>query len=522
MALLVAGGATFWLMSDFSYSLVAGEDDFTVWMEVGWLIGAAMFAAAAWRKSAPRRSRPRRGIRSVVQRGHGRPRPTCRAGRHRSARVQQGGILEPVPAVRHDALPRSLSRSHERLACSAPRRRCGRRCAHRSGSQPRSPPTHPTRSPCFGTDGTFLHAAPQLAELIGHPGTATVGQDAFLAIASEDADSARAVFARCVNRPGQTFATDLRVLNGAGQTQWLGARMVNLVDDPDVGGVVVNLHDITARKNVEAALTHQAFHDGLTDLANRALFIDRVEHTLHRNARNATGAVVLFLDLDGFKSVNDSLGHAAGDVLLREVARRLVGAVGAGDTVARLGGDEFAILIEQSAHPLEEAEIVAERILVALTSPIVLAARAVTVSASVGIAISAVGVTATALLRDADVAMYRAKSSGKACWFVYDPEMRTAAVERLHLESDLPARSPTASSSSCTSRSSRSTRDGSSGSRRCCVGIIRRSVSWHPTGSYRSPRRAGRSSASASGCSTRRAPPSCGGSAPTPNGPGCR
>lgn len=288
------------------------------------------------------------------------------------------------------------------------------------------------------TDGTFLHAAPRLAELIGHPGTASVGQDAFQSIASDDVASARAVFARCVSRPGQTFAADLRVLNGAGQTQWLGARMVNLVDDRDVGGVVVNLHDITARKDVEAALTHQAFHDGLTDLANRALFIDRVEHTLHRNARTAARAVVLFLDLDGFKSVNDSLGHAAGDVLLKEVARRLVEAVGAGDTVARLGGDEFAILIEQSPHPLDEAEIVAERMLVALTTPIVFGAQSVTVSASVGIAISSVDVTATALLRDADVARYRAKSSGKACWFVYDPEIRSVAVERLQLESDLP------------------------------------------------------------------------------------
>jgi diguanylate cyclase (GGDEF)-like protein len=213
--------------------------------------------------------------------------------------------------------------------------------------------------------------------------------------------------------------------------------MVNLTDDPDVGGVVVNLHDITDRKKAEDDLSHQAFHDGLTDLANRALFHDRVEHSLRRNQRTGLDTAVIFLDLDGFKNVNDGLGHVAGDQLLQEVAARLRQAVRNSDTVARLGGDEFAILIEQSPAAVEESEGVAERILRSLATPVELEGQAVTVSASLGIATSDPDSTATSLLRDADVAMYRAKASGKARWVVYDPVMRSAAMERLQLENDL-------------------------------------------------------------------------------------
>ena len=248
-----------------------------------------------------------------------------------------------------------------------------------------------------------------------------------------------------MSRPGQTFATDLRVLNGAGQTQWLGARMVNLVDDPDVGGVVVNLHDITARKDVEAALTHQAFHDGLTDLANRALFIDRVEHTLHRNARTAARRRRAVPGPRRFQ-VRQRQFRPRGRrcVLLKMSERlRLVSTSGRGHCRA-LGGDEFAVSSSsRSATHSSEAEIVAERILVAVDEPSIVARQrsSVTGSASVIASRSVERLTATAdvIVGDADVAMYRAKSSGKACIeFVYDPEMRSGGPwNACTLESDL-------------------------------------------------------------------------------------
>ena len=193
--------------------------------------------------------------------------------------------------------------------------------------------------------------------------------------------------------------------------------------------------DITDRKRLEEQLTHQAFHDGLTGLANRALFLDRARHAVARAPRNGP-ATVLFLDLDNFKVVNDSLGHAEGDRLLQSVATRLVNLTRAGDTVARIGGDEFAVLLEQVADG-PDAAIVADRILEALRTPIRLQGQEVSLRASIGIAHHRVGEDADELLRNADVAMHRAKGAGKGRHLAYEPAMRAAVVERLEIEADL-------------------------------------------------------------------------------------
>jgi diguanylate cyclase (GGDEF)-like protein len=181
-------------------------------------------------------------------------------------------------------------------------------------------------------------------------------------------------------------------------------------------------------------VAHEAFHDAVTGLPNRSLFRDRAEQALARRRRSPVEACVLFLDLDGFKTINDSLGPTAGDELLVSVARRLADRLGPSDTIARLGGDEFAVLVDEvEGH--QDAARAAGRVLDAFTRPFELKGREVFVSASIGIAVG--GADVDELLRNADLAMYRAKSKGRARYEVFEPGLHTAVFERLELEHDL-------------------------------------------------------------------------------------
>ena len=191
-------------------------------------------------------------------------------------------------------------------------------------------------------------------------------------------------------------------------------------------------------------LAHQAFHDPLTHLANRALLTDRLQHALTRTARSQAPVALLLLDVDGFKTVNDSLGHLAGDQVLCEVATRLRGCLRESDTAARLGGDEFAVLVEEIDHDaadpgvtVESARSVARRILDALSAPIYLSSTEVFVSASIGIAIGSAADSVEELLSQADAAMYAAKRSGKSRYNVFEPQLRAEVLHRLALETDL-------------------------------------------------------------------------------------
>jgi diguanylate cyclase (GGDEF)-like protein len=211
----------------------------------------------------------------------------------------------------------------------------------------------------------------------------------------------------------------------------------NLIDDPTVGGLVMTIRDVTDRKLFEQQLEHQAFHDPLTGLANRALLTNRVEHALSRSHRRPTKPAIIYLDLDNFKRVNDSQGHDAGDQVLLEVARRLRLTLRDGDTAARLGGDEFAVLLEDTAD-VEEAGFIADYVRDELTRPISLEAGALSIGGSMGI-VRADGheTGAIELLRNADIAMYEAKRHARGSHRIFEPAMLSATVERVRLEEDL-------------------------------------------------------------------------------------
>ena len=206
-------------------------------------------------------------------------------------------------------------------------------------------------------------------------------------------------------------------------------------DDARIGAVIV-LRDVTRQRALEYDLRHQALHDGLTGLPNRKLFLDRLEHAIVRARATGEDAAVLYLDLDGFKRVNDSLGHNAGDMLLRTTGERLAAVLRPHDTVARLGGDEFAVLLESAG--LETAGALAQDCLDALSRPFLIHGREAVVSVSVGVVPGAAGYDdADEVLRNADVAMYAAKGRGKACYQVFESRMHEQLLDRLNSEARL-------------------------------------------------------------------------------------
>lgn len=275
-------------------------------------------------------------------------------------------------------------------------------------------------------------------ELTGHPVVDSVGRPITEFIHHDDRDAHNELAHAVVQGQLQDYRHELRVVGRHGTDIWVEAHAQRILDDEGAfAGMSGTLTDVTVRRELEERLVQQAFHDELTGLANRALFKDRVEHALTRRSHGNRSAALLFLDLDRFKTVNDSLGHAVGDRLLIAIAGRLHAMLRPRDTIARLGGDEFAVLIDDIDAP-SDVVVIAERILTAFDYPFRLDEREITIRCSIGVVLAGDGdSTADDLLRDADVAMYRAKGSGRGSYALFEPSMQAEVAARQELESAL-------------------------------------------------------------------------------------
>jgi diguanylate cyclase (GGDEF)-like protein/PAS domain S-box-containing protein len=288
-------------------------------------------------------------------------------------------------------------------------------------------------------DGTIRYQTPSIEDVLGHPPDTLTWTNLVEVVHPDEREWVSAQFRRIKEHPGPADGTMVvRWRHRDGSYRSVESRSTNLLADPNVRGIVVSSRDVTDRVTLEEQLTRRSFDDNLTGLANRSLFVDRLEHALYAGNPQEERLAVLFIDLDDFKKVNDSFGHSTGDELLRVCARRLTERLAAGDTAARLGGDEFAVLLESCGTP-EAAGQMARYLLDAIAEPIELDGRRMIVSASAGIAL----VTrreqppAEEVLRNADIALYRAKDEGPGRYRLFEERMHAALLKRMELEAEL-------------------------------------------------------------------------------------
>ncbi len=288
-------------------------------------------------------------------------------------------------------------------------------------------------------DGRWLQVNRSLCDIVGYDEDALLASEVRAVTHREDLVTLEEQMQRFTAGTISSHQGELRYCHKSGKEVWAHLGM-SLVRDGEARPLhlIFQIQDITDRKRAEEQLLHDAFHDALTGLPNRALFMDHVKMAIQRSRRSGDRLfAALFLDLDRFKIINDSLGHMVGDQLLVGIAHRLEACLRPGDTVARLGGDEFTILLEDLAST-EDAIDVARRVQEAVTQPFNIGGHEVFTTASIGIALSNTGYErAEDLLRDADTAMYRAKLEGKKRHVVFDKAMHDRAMQLLQTETDL-------------------------------------------------------------------------------------
>ncbi|HEX4520592.1 MAG TPA: EAL domain-containing protein [Gaiellaceae bacterium] len=443
-ALLFAGGAALLVVSDLAFR--AGGNDSDGFRPGGasgalWIVGFVLIGVAALRPSTACAIRPSRR-REVL-------------GRIQLALVAAAVFVPPILLVR-DLRGRTLLGANSLtaaaigaivvLALAAVRLRhlfstVRRAEAHRGEARLSALILHSADAIVLADrEHRITFASPSAESLSGKRRSALLGgsvldwftEDQRDAVGKQLANLAALPPGSTVPLEGSVHGADdhVRMVEGFGQ---------NLLEDANVGAIVVTLRDTTTRRELEQQLERRAFHDELTGLANRALFADRMSHALKRKQRDhQVGMAVLFIDLDDFKAVNDGMGHDAGDDLIRCVAERIRSSVRPGDTVARLGGDEFAVLVEDTLAT-DDVMRLAERLIEMLALPIEVKGVGMAVPASIGVTYATRESTVDSLLRDADIAMYRAKSLGKSRIEVFDTTLRDDAVRRLALRVELPA-----------------------------------------------------------------------------------
>ena len=286
-----------------------------------------------------------------------------------------------------------------------------------------------------GDDGTVKYATPSTATVFGD--IPVEGELFWDLVAPEERGEFARTFTELRERArfGPRFV-DQRILRRDGKRVHIQARCSDLRDEPTVDGLVFTLRDVTEQHKLEEEMRHRAFHDALTGLPNRVLLQDRIAQQLASTRRTALIAGVLFVDLDDFKVVNDTLGHSVGDELLVEAAGRLHHLVRGSDTAARLGGDEFALLIA-NAKDTAAVEAAAERVVTAFAEPFALATGLVTSTVTVGVATTLDSIDTDELLRHADLALYAAKAAGKRQWRRYQPVLSTGLLRRRELQEAL-------------------------------------------------------------------------------------
>ena len=282
-------------------------------------------------------------------------------------------------------------------------------------------------------DGVLISATGAVERILGIPADDLAGRDALDLIDPDHRAYAESLFTVVLDStPENPTVAEMPLRHSDGTLRWLECTVTNLLDDPDVGAIVVNSHDVTERKLGEKRLAHEALHDGLTGLPNRALVSRRISAMLHRASGDDALAGVLFIDFDGFKLVNDTLGHDLGDVVIRDAARRLESTVGDRGWVARFGGDEF-IVVARDVAPVEQHRALADDLRVALARPFHLNGSPIYLTASIGLATGSheAGIDAEKMLRHADMAMYEAKRHGPDSVQLFDDSLRRLSERRL-------------------------------------------------------------------------------------------